>query len=192
MGVICFFIICINQLWPELKYFTSTNLSTAKETFSYYSMEFILLTKKPKQTNHKKARKRKWHTKISKTISGQLPYHKTLFTCSSYVKNWTVKLTTNALPALKSAFLLSMSCSALSIFSCLFLLFHAIKHSRVILVTFGPKAARYQGKRVINARNSFQRLKHIGDLITLFQKLIENSSSQFPLDSYTVKHASSF
>lgn len=159
MGVICFFIICINQLWPELKYFSSTNLLfTVKETFSYHFKEFILLTKNPEQINHKKARKRKWHTIISKTISGQLSFHKILFTCSSYIKNWTVKLTTNALPALKSAFLLSISCSALSIFSCLFLLFHAIKHSRVILVTFGPKAARCQKKRLINARNSFQKL----------------------------------
>lgn len=54
--------------------------------------------------------------------------------------------TTNAFPALKSAFLLSISCSNLSIFSCLFLFFHARKDSRVILVTFGPRAERCKDK----------------------------------------------
>ena len=56
--------------------------------------------------------------------------------------------TTNAFPALKSAFLLSISCSSLSIFSCLFLFFHARKDSRVILVTFGPRAERCKDKKV--------------------------------------------
>ena len=177
MGVICFFIICINQLWSELKYFTSTNLFTEKEALIHHLIWFILLLKKKKKKEKRKKEKRK-------TVPGQLLSHKNLFILSSYIKNWSVEPTTNALPALKSAFLLSISCSALSIFSCLFLLFQAIKHSRVILVTFGPKAARCQVERLIKARNCFQRLQQIRDLITLFQELIENISFQFLLHSH--------
>ncbi len=60
-----------------------------------------------------------------------------------------LSLTPNALPALKSAFFLSMSCSALACFSCLFLFFQAKNVSRVIRVTSAPRAARYNKEQML-------------------------------------------
>ncbi len=59
-------------------------------------------------------------------------------------------LTPNALPALKSAFFFSMSCSALASFSCLLLFFQAKNVTRVIRVTSAPRADRYNKDQMID------------------------------------------